>query len=83
MRWSPRGAHLRLHVRIRVLNDDLTRWYRDSRPESTGANRRRLISHGYPGSSPVAASTRLVIPQTGRSGWWPERQPYAPHRNGR
>ena len=31
MRWSPRGAHLLLQVRTRVLNDDLTadfaRWY--------------------------------------------------------
>jgi len=31
MRWTPRGAHLLLQVRTRVLNDDLaadfTRWY--------------------------------------------------------
>jgi hypothetical protein len=31
MRWSPRGAHLLLQVRTRVLNDDLAadfaRWY--------------------------------------------------------
>ncbi len=31
MRWSPRGAHLLLQVRTRVLNDQLaatsTRWY--------------------------------------------------------
>ena len=31
MRWSPRGAHLLLQVRIRALNDDLAgdfaRWY--------------------------------------------------------
>jgi hypothetical protein len=34
MRWSPRGAHLLLQVRTRVLNDDLAgdfaRWYPDS-----------------------------------------------------
>jgi hypothetical protein len=31
MRWSPRGAHLLLQIRTRVLNDTLTgdyrRWY--------------------------------------------------------
>jgi hypothetical protein len=31
MKWSPRGAHLLLQVRTRVLNDDLvgdfSRWY--------------------------------------------------------
>jgi hypothetical protein len=31
MRWTPRGAHLLLQVRTRVLNNDLTadfhRWY--------------------------------------------------------
>lgn len=31
MRWSPRGAHLLLQVRTRVLNNDLAadfaRWY--------------------------------------------------------
>jgi hypothetical protein len=31
MRWSPRGAHLLLQVRTRVLNDDLAddfhRWF--------------------------------------------------------
>ena len=31
MRWTPRGAHLLLQVRTRVLNDDLAevfrRWY--------------------------------------------------------
>ena len=31
MRWTPRGAHLLLQVRTRVLNDqlagDLHRWY--------------------------------------------------------
>ena len=33
MRWSPRGAHLLLQIRTRVLNDTLTddyrRWYSD------------------------------------------------------
>jgi hypothetical protein len=33
MRWSPRGAHLLLQIRTRVLNDtlaeDYRRWYRD------------------------------------------------------
>ena len=31
MRWSPRGAHLLLQIRTRILNDTLTddyrRWY--------------------------------------------------------
>ena len=33
MRWSPRGAHLLLQIRTRVLNDtlayDYRRWYPD------------------------------------------------------
>ena len=33
MRWSPRGAHLLLQIRTRVLNDtlayDYQRWYPD------------------------------------------------------
>jgi hypothetical protein len=42
MRWTPRGAHLLLQVRARVLNDDLAadfaRWYPGSprRDQSTG-----------------------------------------------
>lgn len=36
MRWSPRGAHLLLQVRTRVLNDELAsafrRWYPDFVP---------------------------------------------------
>ena len=36
MRWTPRGAHLLLQVRTRVLNDDLAdtfhRWYPAFRP---------------------------------------------------
>ena len=44
MRWSPRGAHLLLQVRTRVLNDDLAtdfaRWYpglASSAPQTDGA----------------------------------------------
>jgi hypothetical protein len=33
MRWTPRGAHLSLQVRVQALNDDLPavlqRWYPD------------------------------------------------------
>ena len=40
MRWSPRGAHLLLQVRTRVLNDDLAgvfhRWYPAFRHTSVG-----------------------------------------------
>ncbi len=39
MRWSPRGAHLLLQVRTRVLNDDLAadfaRWYPTSPAHET------------------------------------------------
>ena len=38
MRWTPRGAHLLLQVRTRVLNEDLRptfeRWYPDLKPDS-------------------------------------------------
>ena len=40
MRWTPRGAHLLLQVRTRVLNDDLIgafqRWYPAFRHTSDG-----------------------------------------------
>ena len=43
MRWSPRGAHLLLQVRTRVLNDDLAadfaRWY----PGFAGPDQRQLV----------------------------------------
>ncbi|MBV9379452.1 MAG: hypothetical protein JOY82_20975 [Streptosporangiaceae bacterium] len=47
MRWSPRGAHLLLQVRTRVLNDDLAgdfaRWYPGVRhPRPAAASRRCL-----------------------------------------
>jgi hypothetical protein len=38
MRWSPKGAHLLLQIRTRVLNDELAadfaRWYPSSAPQS-------------------------------------------------
>jgi len=44
MRWTPRGAHLLLQVRVQTLNDDLhttfQRWYPDlghSREEKLAA----------------------------------------------
>jgi hypothetical protein len=44
MRWSPRGAHLLLQVRTRILNDDLTgdfaRWY----PGFAAPDQRQLAS---------------------------------------
>ena len=44
MRWSPRGAHLLLQVRTRVLNDDLAgdfdRWY----PGLTGSAQRMDVA---------------------------------------
>jgi hypothetical protein len=43
MRWSPRGAHLLLQVRTRVLNDDLAgdfaRWY----PGLAAPDQRQLV----------------------------------------
>ena len=51
MRWSPRGAHLLLHVRTRVLNDDLAadfaRWYPGLTVPGSAASRRCLTSHGF------------------------------------
>ena len=39
MRWSPRGAHLLLQIRTRVLNDTLTDDYRRRYPDFTHTNR--------------------------------------------
>src|SRR5262252_2563517 len=43
MRWTPRGAHLLLQVRTRVLNDDLeatfARWYPALRPAAPARER--------------------------------------------
>jgi len=52
MRWSPRGAHLLLQVRTRVLNDDLAadfaRWYPGlTVPDQRQLGRRCLTSHGF------------------------------------
>ena len=48
MRWSPRGAHLLLQVRTRVLNDDLAadfaRWYPGLTSSGSAASRRCLTS---------------------------------------
>jgi hypothetical protein len=36
MRWTPRGAHLLLQIRVQAINDDLhtafQRWYPDLKP---------------------------------------------------
>ena len=60
MRWTPRGAHLLLQVRTRVLNDkladDFRRWYPDfthTRPAGPG----RVASHGL-SRSPVEVCAR-------------------------
>ena len=49
MRWSPRGAHLLLQVRTRVLNDDLAadfhRWY-PSFAHASETGSRCIASHG-------------------------------------
>ena len=37
MRWTPRGAHLLLQVRVNVLNDDLGAAFRRWYPEFGGA----------------------------------------------
>jgi len=41
MRWTPRGAHLLLQIRTKVLNDELTdvfrRWYPEFRPAAAAA----------------------------------------------
>jgi hypothetical protein len=42
MRWSPRGAHLLLQIRTRVLNDQLAayfhRWYPSFSPRPNTAS---------------------------------------------
>jgi hypothetical protein len=48
MRWTPRGAHLLLQIRTRVLNDELAadfhRWYPRLRPHRRSARTRRVTS---------------------------------------
>ena len=53
MRWSPRGAHLLLQIRTRVLNDtlaeDYRRWYPDlSTTPSTGRTKPRSLPRFVP-----------------------------------
>jgi hypothetical protein len=52
MRWSPRGAHLLLQIRTRVLNDDLAgdfrRWYPALMPTSERQAWRRELPHFVP-----------------------------------
>ena len=47
MRWSPRGAHLLLQIRTRVLNDtlpdDYRRWYPDFNHTPTGRTKPRSL----------------------------------------
>lgn len=70
MRWSPAGAHLLLHVRTQVLNDDLRktfrRWYpgfdRSVEPEAKIAQPPPVL-HALAAYPPVAlAELRLAVP---------------------
>ena len=49
-RWTPRGAHLLLQIRTRILNDTLTtdyrRWYPNFGDERDTARRSRRSSDG-------------------------------------
>gem|GEM_PF-2566332 len=68
MRWSPRGAHLLLQIRTRVLNDtlayDYRRWYRDFTHTPTGRTKPRSLPRFVPLSCPRGArrSTPLTTP---------------------
>ena len=70
MRWSPRGAHLLLQVRTRVLNDDLAadfaRWY----PGFAGADQRQLVGAARP---PTVSPGLLTGPTPRRPGQDPSR----------
>jgi hypothetical protein len=62
MRWSPRGAHLLLQVRTRVLNDDLAGDFaRTRRPGSAATSRRCLTSRGFSRSPTTAEGGRSGI----------------------
>jgi hypothetical protein len=78
MRWTPRGAHLLLQLRVQALNDDLhttfERWYPDLRrrhEETSAASHTpnfRLLSIQRRMISSVAGDTQ------GGRGWPPRRE---------
>jgi hypothetical protein len=67
MRWSPRGAHLLLQIRTRVLNDtladDYRRWYPDFTHTPPGRSKPRSLPRfvplSVPGAQPVLDHQRV------------------------
>src|SRR5450759_2931685 len=69
MRWTPRGAHLLLQVRTRVLNDDLADQFRRWHPASPTPSKARQPGSPLPRNlprfaplSPTPACTRFSAP---------------------
>ena len=71
MRWSPRGAHLLLQVRTRVLNDTLTDDYRRWYPGFTHTDRQDQAAW-RPTFCPALRErpTLLEISETGLNPWY-------------
>ncbi|MGZ5401348.1 MAG: ISKra4 family transposase, partial [Nocardioides sp.] len=71
MRWSPRGAHLLLQIRTRVLNDtlayDYQRWYPDFTHTPPPAGPSRVASHGL-SRSPAFLHRRIQCRREKRDG---------------
>jgi hypothetical protein len=88
MRWSPRGAHLLLQIRTRVLNDDLAgdfrRWYPALMPTSERQAWRRELPHFVPLSfnrnelvhSDQGERDRGALGAPSRSPWYPPAADY-------
>ena len=74
MRWSPRGAHLLLQVRTRVLNDDLAddfrRWYPGFVHTPTRRTSLRSLPRFFPLSPRLAVSRKLSLTAGAPSTCW-------------
>ena len=74
MRWSPRGAHLLLQVRTRVLNDDLAddfrRWFPGFIHTPNQENMLRSLPRFFPLSPRLAVSRKLSLTAGAPSTCW-------------
>ena len=59
MRWTPRGAHLLLQVRTRVLNDQLTATFTAGTPASAGHWTPWRSPRSLPQIVPLSVSRRV------------------------
>jgi len=77
MRWSPRGAHLLLQIRTRVLNDTLADDYRRWYPDFTHTTDQEHLAAQRPTVCP-ALPIRATAPAAGTAarGWSAAHRPW-------